>query len=356
MSDRDLEDIAWLAAEIGAAPLAVVGLIQGHPPTFQPAAGVGAGRTAAASAAGLALAVARHGATLVVPDLYGDARFAKDPAAAPPLHARAFAGVPMRGAGEEVFGVVLLLDLEPRPFLPWQVSALERLSGLASRRLEEARDNQARDRRREQTFGSLAGGLALEIQALQQERGAPAGGTGGALSRAAALARDLLALCGHRSLRPAPVDLNALVAERAAAAAESCGRRLDVRLDRSIGPVAADGERLGRAIAGLVSRAAPRSGARPDEALRLKTSEVAIAAGLGAPIPAGRYVLLTIGAAAEGERVDDDPLRGWSLEAGTSPGLSETHGMLRQTGARLGTAMDASGLPAFCIALPRAAD
>jgi hypothetical protein len=353
--DPDLEDIAWLAAEIGAAPIAVVGLIEGQAATFRPAAGVGAGRAMGASAAGLALAVARHGATLVVPDLDSDARFAKDPVTDPPLQARAFAGVPMQAAGDAALGVVLLFDLEPRPFLPWQVRAIERLAGLASRRLQEARDSRARDRRREHTLDALAGGLALEIQALQQERGAAGGGAGEGLSRAAALARDLLALLGHRSLRPAAVDLNALVAERAARAAEACGRRLDIRLDGSIGPVAADGERLGRAIAGLVSRAAPPSGAYPDEALCLATSEVAIAAGPSARIPAGRYVLLTIGA-PQGAPMEDDPLRGWSFDAGTAPGLSETHGMLRQGGARLGTAPGAAGLPAFCIALPRAAD
>jgi hypothetical protein len=131
--DPDLEDIAWLAAEIGAAPIAVVGLIEGQAATFRPAAGVGAGRAMGASAAGLALAVARHGATLVVPDLDSDARFAKDPVTDPPLQARAFAGVPMQAAGDAALGVVLLFDLEPRPFLPWQVRAIERLAGLASR-------------------------------------------------------------------------------------------------------------------------------------------------------------------------------------------------------------------------------
>jgi GAF domain-containing protein len=333
-SDPDLVDIAWLAAEIGATPVAVVALDGGSPPDFDVAARVGAGHEAAASAAGLAAAVVRHEAALVVPDLIADPRFSGDPATAPPLQARALAGVPLfRG------GAILVLDLEPRPFLPWQVRALERLARLGGRRLEEAQEGRARDRRREQMFGALAGGLALEIQALQRE-------TGEAAPRAAALARDLLALCGHRSLRPAAVDLNALVAERAARAAEECGRRLEVRLDARIGPVAADGERLGRAIAGLVTRAA-------GDTVRLATAEVAVTAGPPSRLPAGRYVLLTIGAAVP---EDGDPLRGWSFESGSAGDEGETRGMLRQSGARLGTAIDPSGLPSFCIALPRAAD
>jgi hypothetical protein len=49
-------------------------------------------------------------------------------------------------------------------------------------------------------------------------------------------------------------------------------------------------------------------------------------------------------------------MRGWSFDATEVPGLAEMRGLLRQSGARLGTAIGASGLPAFCIALPRAAD
>jgi hypothetical protein len=99
----------------------------------------------------------------------------------------------------------------------------------------------------------------------------------------------------------------------------------------------------------------------PDQAMRLQTSEVAIEAGPPAPLPAGRYVLLTIGASQPGTgeagpSLDGDPMRGFSFDATDLPGLTEMRGLLRQSGARLGTAVGASGLPAFCIALPRAAD
>jgi GAF domain-containing protein len=355
--DPDLEDIAWLAAEIGAAPVAVVGLIEGTPPVFRCAARLGAGAAAAESVSGCVKALVREGVALAVPDLHAEARFAGDPVLAPPLQARAFAAAPIPSAGGPPLGAVAVFDLEARPFLPWQVRALGRLAALAGRRLEAAQESRARDLRREQTLGALAGGLALEIQALQSER------AGGSLARAAALARDLLALSGHRSLRPAPLDLNALVAARAAHAADTCGRRLEIRLDRTIGPVAADGERLGRAIAGLVARAAATvAGTDPGaQAMRLRTAEVAIEAGPPAPLPAGRYVLLTIGASQpengeDSPSMDGDPMRVWSFDATDAPGLAELRGLLRQSGARLGTAIGASGLPAFCIALPRAAD
>jgi GAF domain-containing protein len=368
-ADPDLEEIAWLAAEIGAAPIAVVGLVGGHPPAFSVAARVGAGVAAAACARGLALGLVDRNAALVVPDLEADPRRAGDPATGGPLQARAFCGAPIRSPAGVAMGVVMVFDLEPRPFLPWQTRAIERLAGLAGRRLGEALESRAREARREEILGALAGGLALEIQTLQTGTGGVAGGRGGSLARAASLARDLLSLSGHRSQRPVLLDVNALVAERAADAAAACGRRLEIRLDRTIGPVAADGERLGRAVAGLVSRAAAlRSAAAGAETfagsaedgngLHLATSELAIAAGPASILPAGRYVLLTIGAVG--------PDLAWSFEAsgsedadgisGAVPGLAETRGMLRQSGARLGTATGASGLTAFCIALPRAAD
>jgi hypothetical protein len=367
--DPDLEDIAWLAAEISAAPVAVVGLVEGTPPLFRCAARLGAGAIAAETVSGCVLAIVREGVALTVPDLHAEPRFAGDPSLLPPLQARAFAAAPIPSGGGPPLGAVLVFDLESRPFLPWQVRALERLAALAGRRLEARKESRVRDLRREQTLGALAGGLALEIQALQSERapavaaGHPIAGGGGSLSRAAALARDLLALSGHRSLRPAPLDLNALVAAGAARAADAGGRRLEIRLDRTIGPVAADGERLGRAIAGLVSCAATTvAGADPGpQTMQLRTSEVAIEAGPPAPLPAGRYVLLTIGESRpdDGEdspSMDGDPMRGWSFDATEVPGLAEMRGLLRQSGARLGTAIGASGLPAFCIALPRAAD
>jgi GAF domain-containing protein len=71
-----------------------------------------------------------------VTDVACDERFARGLGRLGPEFARAFAGVPIEVAGGTQFGVLCVMDREPRGVTPAQLATLTSLGGLASRQLE----------------------------------------------------------------------------------------------------------------------------------------------------------------------------------------------------------------------------
>jgi hypothetical protein len=216
-----------------------------------------------------------------------------------------------------------------------------------------------RDRRRNDAVASLAGSLAAELQAAGS-------GSPERHGTARALARQLLALVGHQSLRPQPLDVNRLL-ERLARMHSAGEEAWLLSLDPEIGSAHGDEERIERAIGGLVAQAAAgdRDAGPPSRPVRIATASRRIAASDGeALLPPGEYVMVTIdGPARHGDAPGDPAAPGavadWSFDLGAaavvdgdaSRAILEVSGLMIQSGGRLGVSR--SPRPSFCLALPR---
>lgn len=277
---------------------------------------------------------------IVLPDTHLDSRAADNAVLGPPWFARFYAGVPFLTSDGRVLGALEIYDHVPRQLEPWQMDGLLRLARIVTGTIESWSAQRERETRRARTLAALAGGLAAELK--RSEAGI------GATSRAADLARQLLAVAGHRSLRPQPIDLNALVTglSRSRPAEEAAGA-WSLALDPAAGEVYGDEERIGRAIRGLAARAA---GLRR-EPVPIATRDVVVP---GPPadaslLPPGRYVMVTIGAPPPGAEAE---ISAW-FEEPRAGDIAEVSGLMVESGGRLGFRRDPAGGPAYCLALPR---
>src|SRR5262245_9058761 len=348
-SPAPFEDAVQLAAAVCAAPLALA--VLPGPDRLRIRASSGPGSAGMPSAFGFSSLVLAGREPVVIPDTQVDPRAAGNAALGPPWFARFYAGVPFLTSDGGVLGALEVYDHVPRGLEAWQMDGLLRLARIVSRTIESWSAQRERETRRSRTLASLAGGLAAELK-----RGEPAAG---ATSRAADLARQLLAVAGHRSLRPGPVDLNALVTGLSRSRARSeAAEAWALALDPCAGQVYGDAERISRAICSLAARTqVPGSGPVPiatrDVHLPRSASEAAL-------LPPGRYVMVTIGAPPPGASDEIDawfaPLAADAADApeGDEPtGIAEVSGLMFESGGRLGMRGKRAGGPAFCLALPR---
>ena len=129
-TDREpaFDDIAALAAEICAAPMAVVNLIAAERQWFKAEVGLGVRETP------LETSFCRHALLeadrLVVPDAARDPRFDCNPLVTGEANLRFYAGVLLKTAEGHALGTLCVLDTQPRPqgLTPHQMRALEVLA------------------------------------------------------------------------------------------------------------------------------------------------------------------------------------------------------------------------------------
>ena len=273
-----------------------------------------------------------------------DPEAARNPALGSPLFARFYAGAPLLAFDGHALGTLAIYDHVPRRLEPWQEETLQRVARLVAGSLEIEASQRARERRRGAALAALAGGLAAELK------------RGGGSPHAAGLARQLLALAGHRSLRPSSIDLNDLLDRLSHGRSEEDAAAWSLLLDPAIGTVLGDEERIGRAISDLARRAATPSRPVPIATREVRLSPGSPACGTLAP---GAYVLVSIGRELPS---DFEALFGNGGDRDAEPGLSasggidDVEGLMAETGGRVVMLGDPAGPPVFCLALPRAAD
>ena len=132
--EQEFDAIAKLAAEICAAPIALVSLVDESRTWFKSRVGLDAAQEARE------LSYCAHAIvdeeTTVVANAALDPRFVDNPARTGPRHAEFYAGVPLRLSSGHVVGTLCVIDHQPRSLSPAQHSALEALGAQVVRLLE----------------------------------------------------------------------------------------------------------------------------------------------------------------------------------------------------------------------------
>lgn len=153
-SEAAFNDLAALAAEICATPMALVTFLDDDCQWIKASVGLTATETEL-NAAFCAHTVARRG-LVEVPDAQADERFAANPFVTGDPHIRFYAGVPLFSRDGQALGALCVLDCVPRNLSGPQEKALEVLSRFAMSELELRRENLELDRRVEQRSEELA--------------------------------------------------------------------------------------------------------------------------------------------------------------------------------------------------------
>lgn len=349
--EADFDDLAYLAAEVCGAPVALISFVDRDRQWFK--ARVGPGRREWPRSAGFCpLAIQQEG-LLVIRDARADPDRRERARGAPDLPSRFYAGVPLVTADGFAIGTLCVLDHVPRDLQDWQRGALRMLARLVMRELQIRQVRRDLDRRRSETIGTLAGGLAHELNhllALLQEevrilegRMAEDDPTRAVLQRvlegarrAAALTRELLGASRNNSPAPQFVDLNELIARLGPEWQDRLGGgvRLRLQLDPGLLRVKADPAQIGRALRALVenvSEALPRGAD-----LIVATGRVEVDGD-----PGGRYAAVSIGdpqgevaAGAEGRLLEPGGPGIENLDR-SGLGLLMAHGVVAQNGGRL---------------------
>ncbi|HYC31076.1 MAG TPA: PAS domain-containing protein, partial [Gemmatimonadales bacterium] len=236
-----------------------------------------------------------------------------------------------------------------------------RMSGInldiTERRETEARLHQAQ---RVQSVGRLAGGIAHEVNNLmtvvlgfgefalsQLQPGHPARAEIEQMTRAgeraAAITRQLLAFTRQQVLRPARLDINAVIRELAPMLERVLGaeHRLDLRLGDAPGAIAVDRGQLEQVLVNLAlnSRdAMPVPGTLTVATTMAELTDETASKHPGIELRRGRYMLLTVTDTGTGM---DDATRARVFEPffttkpvgqGTGLGLSTVYGIVKQSG------------------------
>jgi len=345
------DDIAYLAAEVCGAPVALITFVDRDRQWFK--AVVGAGTRECPRSAGFCPLAIERDDLLVVPDALASPLLHDRSSAAAGLPGRFYAGMPLVTADGHAIGTLCVLDHVPRVLQPWQQGALRTLARLVMRELQVRQARRDLDRRKTEAIGTLAGGLARELShllvALQEQerllaaraakddpcRTALQRGLEGA-QRAAALTRELLGVSRHCSPAPQFVDLNDLITRREPEWQALLGDavRLRLRLGPDLGRVKADPTQIGRALESLVESV--RDDLPRGADLTIATDSV-VAAG----DPPGRYVAVSIGdRGAEPVPESADAIvepSGAGFENGgrNGLGLSAAHGIIVQNGGHI---------------------
>ena len=249
--------------------------------------------------------------------------------------------------------------------------------GAALERQSEA----LRDAQRMESVGLLAGGVAHDFNNLltvvmgnasllsaDETLGAGAHEAvdeiHGATSRAAGLVRQLLAFGRRQILVPKVLDLNGVVKDMQALLARLIGDHIEMAISFGLGPafVKADPRQLEQVVINLATNArdAMPSGGR----LTIDTGTVELARGGDAletiRIPAGSYVVLTVGDSGVGmdgetrRQVFDPFFTTKELGKGTGLGLATVHGIVEQSGGYILVDSQPGRGSRFKIYLPRA--
>ncbi|KFA23986.1 histidine kinase, partial [Xanthomonas vasicola pv. vasculorum NCPPB 1326] len=137
-AEAEFDDIAWLAAHVTGAPMALVSLLDADRQWFKARCGTDLeGTPRSASFCSYAI----MGTELMeVPDAEADPRFVNNPLVIAAPGVRSYAGVPLIGREGYAYGTLCTLSTKPRVLDENQKQALIRLARQASNQLEARRD------------------------------------------------------------------------------------------------------------------------------------------------------------------------------------------------------------------------
>ncbi|TCK49453.1 diguanylate cyclase with PAS/PAC sensor /diguanylate cyclase with PAS/PAC and GAF sensors [Xanthomonas vasicola] len=137
-AEAEFDDIAWLAAHVTGAPMALVSLLDADRQWFKARCGTDLeGTPRNASFCSYAI----MGTELMeVPDAEADPRFVNNPLVIAAPGVRSYAGVPLIGREGYAYGTLCTLSTKPRVLDENQKQALIRLARQASNQLEARRD------------------------------------------------------------------------------------------------------------------------------------------------------------------------------------------------------------------------
>ncbi|WP_159094296.1 GAF domain-containing protein, partial [Xanthomonas fragariae] len=140
-AEAEFDDIAWLAAHVTDAPMALVSLLDADRQWFKARCGTDLEGTPR-SASFCSYAV--MGTELMeVPDAEADPRFVNNPLVTAAPGVRSYVGVPLIGSGGYTYGTLCTLSTESRVLDDHQKQALIRLARQAASQLEVRRDRLA---------------------------------------------------------------------------------------------------------------------------------------------------------------------------------------------------------------------
>jgi signal transduction histidine kinase len=283
--EPEFDELARLAAEICGTPTALVSLVTRTRQWFKARIGLAAQETERRLAI-CAHAILAPTEVLLVEDARLDGRFGDNPLVLGPPGIRFYAGAPLRTGSGRALGTLCVIDRVPRRLSGAQLRDLEALAHqvvcqLELKRcgLELARANQrAEDQARAKA--ALLAGMSHEIRTpltgvlgfaellgersdLPPEAREHARAIESAGRHLCCLVDDILDLAkleaGALTIKPAPVDVPALLREAAGCLADRAhakGLELHVELDPRIQPgLLVDGPRLRQVLQNLLSNA-----------------------------------------------------------------------------------------------------
>ncbi len=136
--EKAFDDLALLASEICATPVALISLVDADRQWFKARVGVSVQETSR-SIAFCAHAI-QHRGLFVVPDALRDDRFRNNPLVSGEPRIRFYAGAPLITPDGHALGTLCVVDREPRNMSPQQQLALEALKRQAEAQLELRRN------------------------------------------------------------------------------------------------------------------------------------------------------------------------------------------------------------------------
>lgn len=132
--ERQLDEIAAIAAVLFEVPIALVSLVDGERQWFKARVGLAATETPR-NVSFCAHAILSND-VLLVPDALVDQRFADSPLVIGPPHIRFYAGAPLKTPSGQALGTLCVIDSRPRPdFSDAQSQRLRRLADLVETHL-----------------------------------------------------------------------------------------------------------------------------------------------------------------------------------------------------------------------------
>ncbi|WP_242391968.1 hybrid sensor histidine kinase/response regulator [Anaeromyxobacter oryzisoli] len=178
-----------------------------------------------------------------------------------------------------------------------------------------------------------------------------------AANRAVGVTRQLLTLSRKKLLRPELLSLNKAVTDVSRLLSRAIGERIELttRLQDGLWPVLADADQLAQVLINLAvnAREAMPDGGR----LSIATENVELREPLrGLPLPAGRYVTLTV--KDDGCGMDEDVRARifepffTTKETGTGLGLATVYGIVRQAAGAIRVESRPKAGTAFTVYLP----
>jgi len=158
--EKAFDDLALLASEICATPIAMISLVDAERQWFKARVGFSA-RETSRSIAFCAHAIMQR-ELFIVPDALDDARFRDNPLVVSQPKLRFYAGAPLVTPEGHALGTLCVVDRVPRTLSADQQAALEALKRQAEAQLELRQALEARDRaeaRQERLIGELGEAL-----------------------------------------------------------------------------------------------------------------------------------------------------------------------------------------------------